>query len=38
MPIRKSDDLGSISRPHTVEGEPTLRSCPLISTYMPQKK
>lgn len=37
MTIRKSDDLSSIPRSHMAEGEPTLKSGPLISTYMPQK-
>lgn len=36
MTIRKSDDLSSIPRSHTVEGEPTLKSGPLISIYMLQ--
>lgn len=37
MTIRKSDDLSSIPRSHMVEGEPTLKSSPLIATHMPQK-
>lgn len=38
MTIRKSDDLSSIPRSHMVEGEPTLKSGPLISTCHKKNK